>query len=89
MTEKQFINSLANGQSDVIQLLIDLLKNLDIPYCVVGGLAVNAYMEPVVSLDLDLIIAADSLPRLKKAAEKNLAIKEYPHRGMLKIFIKK
>lgn len=79
MTEKQFINSLANGQSDVIQQFIDLLKNLDISYCVVGGLAVNAYVEPVVSLGLDLIIAADSLPRLKEAAEKNFAIKEYPH----------
>lgn len=79
MTEKQFINSLANGQSDIIQQFIDLLKDLNIAYCVVGGLAVNAYVEPVVSLDLDLIVAADSLPKLKEAAGKYFSIIEFPH----------
>jgi hypothetical protein len=79
MTEKQFINSLANGQSDIIQQFIDLLKDLNISYCVVGGLAVNAFVEPVVSLDLDFIVAVDSLTKLKEAAEKDFSIREFPH----------
>ncbi len=52
MTEKEFINNLANGQEHIIQKLSDLLDENEIGYCVIGGLAVNAYVEPVVSLDL-------------------------------------
>jgi hypothetical protein len=37
---------------DVIQLLLSLLKETGSAYCAIGGLAVNAYAEPVVSLDL-------------------------------------
>lgn len=63
MTGKKFLNSLANGSSDVIQLFLDELKKLKIDYCVIGGLAVNAYAEPVASLDLDLVIAVDEVER--------------------------
>ena len=48
MTEKEFINNLANGQEDIIQKLSDLLDENEIGYYVIGGLAVNAYVEPVV-----------------------------------------
>lgn len=79
LTEKQFLNNLAGAKSDVIQQFLDLLDRLKISYCVIDGLAVNAYVEPVVSLDLDLVIAADSIEKLKKAAAETFSIKEFPH----------
>lgn len=79
MTTKQFFNSLANGQSDVLQQFLDLLNGLKIRYCVIGGLAVNAYVEPVVSLDLDMIVAADSIDKLKKEAVKKFTVKGFTH----------
>lgn len=30
-------------------------------YCVIGGLAVNAYVDPVVSLDIDIVVAVDDI----------------------------
>jgi len=66
MTGKKFLNNLANGSSDVIQLFLDELKKLKIDYCVIGGLAVNAYAEPVASLDLDLVLAVEDIERLLK-----------------------
>jgi hypothetical protein len=42
MTDKEFINALANGKADVIQILLDLLEKTDTRYCLIGGLAVNA-----------------------------------------------
>jgi hypothetical protein len=80
MTEKQFLNYLAGAKSDVIQHFLNLLEHLQISYCVIDGLAVNAYVEPVVSLDLNLVIAADSIEKFKKAAAATFAIKEFPHR---------
>ncbi len=79
MTKKEFMNNLANGEVDILQQFIDLITELKIDYCVVGGLAVNAYAEPVVSLDLDIVVAVKEIDRLCKAAGKMFNIKEYPH----------
>jgi hypothetical protein len=45
---------------------LDTLSTSNVDYCVIGGLAVNAYAEPVVSLDLDIVVAADNIETLIK-----------------------
>lgn len=35
-----------------------------------GGVGVKAYVEPVVSLDLDLVVVADAIEQLLIKAEK-------------------
>ena len=84
MTEREFVNKVANGQEDIIQILIGLLDKNEIGYCVIGGLAVNAYVEPVVSLDLDIIVATNSINKLCQVAEKIFTIKEFEHSLNLK-----
>jgi len=59
MNQKAFFNCVTHGKKDIIQEIIDLLNQNNIEYCVIGGLAVNAYVEPVVSLDLDIVVVAD------------------------------
>ncbi len=34
------------------------------PYCLIGGLAVNCYVEPVYTLDADIVVVAENLERL-------------------------
>ena len=34
------------------------------PYCLIGGLAVNCYVEPVYTLDADIVVIAATLPDL-------------------------
>ncbi len=84
MTEKEFINNIANGQEDIIQKLVDLLEENKIGYCVIDGLAVNAYVEPVVSLDLDIVVATNSINKLCQMAEKIFTIKKIEHSVNLK-----
>jgi len=80
MTAKEYLASLANGKTDIIQLVIDILKKGETPYCVIGGLAVNAYVEPVVSLDLDIVIVTDRIDEMcEKASRKGLTISRFPH----------
>lgn len=78
------MNRLANGKADVLQQFLDLLREQGVDYCVVGGIAVNAYVEPVVSLDLDIIVTASEIEKLLKAAEKTFKIKKFPHSLNLK-----
>jgi len=40
------------------------------PYCLTGDLAVNCYVEPVYTLDADLVVIASSLPRLTAHLEE-------------------
>ncbi len=84
MTAKTFINNIANGKSDVIQWLLNLLDKLKIDYCVIGGLAVNAYVEPVVSLDLDVVVTVDEIEKLLAEAGKSFTIEKFPHSINLK-----
>ena len=56
MTHKEFINKVTNSHKDFISEFINILKFNRMPFCVIGGLAVNAYVEPVVSLDLDVVV---------------------------------
>lgn len=58
MRKREFANAVGSGRTDVLQVLLDALERLGADYCVIGGLAVNAYAEPVVSLDLDVVVAA-------------------------------
>jgi len=80
MTGKAFLNALANGHIDILQLLLEILAETGSEYCVIGGLAVNAYAEPVVSLDLDIVVAVADVKRLCKAAEaRGLKVKRSEH----------
>jgi hypothetical protein len=80
MTGKEFINSLANGKSDIIQILLDILSETNSRYCLIGGLAVNAYTEPVVSLDLDIVAADENIDNICKAAvRKSMKVERFAH----------
>jgi len=80
MTGKEFINRMANGESDIIQILLDILSKTGSRYCLIGGLAVNAYVEPVVSLDLDIVAAVEDVGAIcKTAKERGLKIEEFEH----------
>jgi hypothetical protein len=80
MTGKEFVNRLANGKSDIIQTLLDILSGTGSSYCLIGGLAVNAYVEPVVSLDLDIVAADKNIDTICKAAKKTgLKVEQFEH----------
>ncbi|NQT92409.1 MAG: hypothetical protein HQ559_06590 [Lentisphaerae bacterium] len=80
MTGKTFLRSVTNGEADVVQILLSLLEETGSAYCVIGGLGVNAYAEPVVSLDLDLVVVSDHIPDVCSAAiAKGLKVEEFEH----------
>jgi len=79
MTKKEFLKAISNGKADVIQIFLDALKVTKANYCVIGGLGVNAYAEPVVSLDLDMIVAAENIKAVCKTIEAYFKIERFTH----------
>ncbi len=79
MTRKEFFNSVSNGKADVLQIFLDALAASGTDYCVIGGLAVNAYAEPVVSLDLDIVVAAGNIEIVGRRVEPHFRIERFAH----------
>lgn len=80
MTKKEFLNNVAGGKIDIIEILLSILEEASPEYCVIGGLAVNAYVEPVVSLDIDIVIAAANTEAVvNKAMARGLLVEYFEH----------
>ena len=84
MTKQQFFNAISNGGDAVLRRILDLLKKARAKYCVIGGLAVNAYVEPVVSLDLDIVVITDGLDTFLTMAQRIFKVERYQHSINLK-----
>ena len=61
-----FWKAVAMDKSNFLEGLIALLAEHQIRYCVIGGQGVNAYAEPLVSLDLDLVVAVDQMKEVER-----------------------
>lgn len=55
------------------------LDERGIRYCVIGGQGVNAYAEPLVSLDLDLVVAVDQMDEAARLLESRFTVERFPH----------
>ena len=64
--------------SDFLESLIALLEAQGIHYCVIGGQGVNAYVEPLVCLDLDLVIAAEQLSAVESLLSTHYRVEHFP-----------
>ena len=64
MTAAEIYESVTNGgASDFAELVTVLNENK--PWCLIGGLAVNCYVEPVYTTDVDLVVGAANLPLIE------------------------
>ena len=79
MQASTFWKIITMDQANLLEKLIALLNDHGIQYCAIGGQAVNAYVEPLVSLDLDLVVDLHQLDRVEKLLSKHFTLKKYPH----------
>ena len=74
-----FWKTVTVDQSNFLESLIGLLAEHRVRYCVIGGQGVNAYVEPLVSLDLDLVVAAEDLGRMEPLLAQHYRVERFPH----------
>jgi hypothetical protein len=79
MHRRTFWRAVTVDRSDLLDRFLHLLRTQDVRYCVIGGQAVNAYADPVVSLDLDLVIVASDLERLEPLLREEFKVERFPH----------
>jgi hypothetical protein len=68
MTMRQFYDWQTAGGGGDVSLLVQTLERLEIPWCMIGGLAVNHWArEPMATADVDIVIAAERVVEAVKA----------------------
>jgi len=64
MTAKQFYDWQTAGGTDDVMRLVNVLEKADVAWCAIGGVAVNHWAEaPMVTPDVDLVVASDAVQR--------------------------
>ncbi len=79
MKARSFWKTVVADRSDFLDRILALLRENEIRFCVVGGQAVNAYVEPLVSLDLDVVVATDQLPQVEALLRDRFEVERFPH----------
>ncbi|HEX9637357.1 MAG TPA: nucleotidyl transferase AbiEii/AbiGii toxin family protein [Acidobacteriota bacterium] len=74
-----FWKTMVADKVDFLERLIALLRDHRIGFCVIGGQAVNAYVEPLVSLDLDLAIATGQIEKLGRLLGPPFRVERFSH----------
>lgn len=78
MNALEFWKTVTHDEANFVESVIHLLKQEGISFCVIDEQAVNAYAEPVVSLDLDLVIAAEDTESAIDLLEAQFEIEPFP-----------
>jgi hypothetical protein len=64
VTAKQFYDWQTSGGTNDVMRLVDALERADVAWCAIGGVAVNHWAaEPMVTQDVDFVVAADDIDR--------------------------
>jgi hypothetical protein len=64
MTATEIFESVTNGGHSDFALLVQILDRHG-SWCLVGGLAVNCSVEPVFTMDADIVVASPELPSIQ------------------------
>jgi hypothetical protein len=79
MQALQFWKTVALDEVNMLEGLVGFLEDHRVAYCVIGGQAVNAYVEPLVSMDLDVVIAVEDLERIRPLLAERFRVEVFPH----------
>ena len=79
MTESEVFEAVTGSGSSDFALVVGLLNRRG-SWCLIGGLAVNCYVEPVYTLDADLVVISSELPAVKnELVTAGFSVEEVPH----------
>jgi hypothetical protein len=79
MTAAEIYESVTNGGTSHFREVVEIL-NRHGRWCLIGGLAVNHYVEPVYTVDADVVVVADKLDAIAEAlTSAGFTVKRFPH----------
>ena len=79
MTAAEIYESVTNGGASDFAEVVNVL-NRNKPWCLIGGLAVNCYVEPVYTVDADIVVVAEHLSAIRnELAASGFRLEQFAH----------
>ena len=79
MTASEVFESVTGSGSSDFAILVSIL-NKHGSWCLIGGLAVNCYVEPVYTLDAGIVVISTELPTIREElTAAGFTVEEFPH----------
>ena len=79
MTASEVFEAVTGSGSSDFALVASILNRRG-GWCLIGGLAVNCYVEPVYTLDADIVVATSELPAIRdELIDAGFSVEEFPH----------
>jgi hypothetical protein len=79
MTATEIFESVTNGGASDFAAVVKIL-NKHGQWCLVGGLAVNCYVEPVYTIDADMVVVSESLAKIQnELSAAGFEVTEHEH----------
>ena len=79
MKASTFWKTVVDDRSDFLERIVLFLEEEAVRYCVIGGQGVNAYADPVVSLDLDIVVAVEQIPEVEALLSRQFKVERFEH----------
>jgi hypothetical protein len=78
MTAAELFESITNGGMSDFGQVLAVMSELSVPWCLIGGLAVNCYVAPVYTADADFVVASEMLNVVaQRLAQKRFKISQF------------
>jgi hypothetical protein len=71
--------TVTQDRADFLEEFLAVLSENSVHYCVIGGQGVNAYADPLVSLDLDVAVAAEDLVLVERLLSARFRVERFEH----------
>ena len=79
MQAPTFWKIVTKDHANFLEQLIETLRTNETKFCIIGDQGVNAYVDPVVSLDLDLVVAVEQIEEIEEVLSQSFSVKRFPH----------
>lgn len=79
MRALQFWKAVTMDRSDFLERILAVFEENGIRFCAIGGVGVNAYSYPVVTLDLDIAVALDDVERAEQILSHDFKVRRFAH----------
>lgn len=79
MTAAEIYESVTNGGASDFATVVQILRRHG-PWCLIGGLAVNCYVEPVYTVDADIVAVIEQLDAIAEELRgAGFDVESFPH----------
>jgi hypothetical protein len=79
MTAEEVYESVTNGGASDFAAAVEIFERSG-PWCLIGGLAVNCYAEPVYTVDADFVLVAREMEKVQTAlVDAGFSLQTFPH----------